>query len=481
MLPALGVTAQEPFLSGTVDQKKVWLQRLYKMMRRARASTGASAVDTAIVAAGLPAGSMTAQRLTFDQDLQQVQQRLETLLGVLLTFPHTRSPIGAPPNTAPTRTQADVLSTLMDTVESCYTEIADGMADAQIEEYFSVLRTDASAAKVRELFKSGAETVRKVKSVLKNGNPPPDSGDLRILIDVSGELTMKTSAALSSPREMIIEPSYAGPLTDPPAQSVRVATLLHECMHVTSAQIKDPMYWPNTAFFTTPFALRINNADHFARVALVYLATKGGDSGPPPKDTLYDKISSADDRKLIRAALEMAEEWVKTAWIYCLDAWNVLKRLHDDPTSYDHLGYFAGWRLQGNTKLISQISRATLHERARDPSAWVPSVTAFDLAAVEQTIGDLADLLGWIRRRTDVQIVANPPGTPAAGVLYIISDSLSRTRDPEALAGSIVVYGFSTRDQTTAWLREDELIGDVRAMVTESESFRSLPDKPRKA
>jgi hypothetical protein len=485
MLPGSGVTGGEPFLSGTLGQKKVWLQCLYKMMERARVRSGDTAVDRAIVAAGSPADSMTKPFTCTDEELQQgsVQARLENVLRVLLTFPGTRSPVGGQ-NSAPTVAEAAVISTLMDEVENCYTEIAAGKADQQIEKFFSVPRRGEKAEKVRELFGLGVVAVKNVKKVLAEGNPPPGAKRLRILIDLSGELAMKEAAALSSPRELMLAPSYVAPPTSSAERTGRVDTLLHECMHVVSAKITDPMYWPNPKFFSAPFDLRINNADHFTRVAIEYRETKSpssGGGGPSPGDGLFKNIGPVEDKELLSESLGMAQDWVRAAWIYCLDAWNVLKRLHDDPNHYDHVDFIYGWSLRRNMKLISQISHATLHERSQAPGHWLPLVTAFDLAALEETIMDLAALVGWSKRRTEVQVVVGYPATAAPGVLYVTTDALFKTRDPQQMAASFLEYGFSRFNQAMVWFRPGELIGNIKSMIYEKNSFRSLPDKPENA
>lgn len=491
MLPAEGVTGQEPFLSGTLLQKRAWLLLLYKMLRRARSTNDVSKVDKAIVAAKLPENSLRKPLVKFtDQDVQAgiVQARLETLLSVLRVFPMTCSPIGRQ-NRSPMADEAAVLIPLLDDVANCYTAIAQRKADAQIEEYFLVDRSSPKAEQVRTLFKQGAETVRNLQSVLNDEEDPPP----RVILSASGELDMKGALALGSPLELILSPSYTSQTANP-SRAMRVNTLLHECMHVVDQKIVDHFYYGELGFFGASFDQRINNADHFARVAIDYLNPNSSSGDQSTQDAIYAKIRNAEDKALIKGALGTAQGLVRTAWIYSLDAWNALKRLHEDPGYYDHLGWVRyrlirilfgrctdGPSLRRNASLISQISQATLHERAAAGDSRVPLVTAFDLAALEETIKDLHALLYRLRTIRSIQIVATYPNTPAPGVLYVRSDTL-KTRDPDKLAESFIFYIFSRFNQTLTWLRPgNELITNIRSMVAEKNTFRQLPDKPADA
>jgi hypothetical protein len=480
MLPEQGVTGGEPFLGGTPNQKKEWLGRLHKMMVRARgtaaAEVGTDAVDNAIAAAGVPADWMTKPSTFTDQEL------LEKLLSTLVKFSATRSPIGVQ-NRAPTTTEAAVLTILIGEVESCYTDIVARKADQQIEKFFLAGRTDPNADKVREIFKLGVEAASNMKNALQNGNPQPGAKEPRILIDISGELKMRSAAALSSPRQMTLRPSFTITPASPADHAFRVNTLLHECMHVASAKITDPMYWPNPAFLSAKFvfASRINNADHFARVAIEYLEAKNppsGGGGPPQKD-IYKNIP-AKDNKLVSDAYGTAQNLVHTALIYGGDAWDVLKRLHADPKYYDRdeVDWIYRRWLRSSIKLISQISDATLHERSKAPGHWLPSVTAFDLAAVEETIMDLAALIEWIRKCPEIRVVPKLPVTGEPYVLYVTNDDLRKRRDPQKLAATFVAYSFSRFNQETRWLRPGKLISDVKSMISEQRYLRAVPAKP---
>jgi hypothetical protein len=472
MLPEPGVTGKEPFASGTLDQKKEWLGRLYMMMQRARVRAGASAVDDAIVGAGWPRDSLE-KPFTFT-DEQSAKSRLEGLLTVLWTFVARRSPASLQ-NPAPTKAQADVLTSLMDEVQSCYNDIAGRKADQEIEYFFSVNGDEEKADQVRALFRRGAETAGNVSKVLQKGNPAPGVEGMRIFIDDSGELVMKSAEALSSPSELIIKPFYGDSTTDPAVRAARVDTLLHECMHIVSRDIKDMMYWPNEAFRTAAFAVRINNADHFARVAIKYREPKSppprddgptpGGGGPTPEGGLFAKFKPKD-KELLTEALVVAKDWANRAWRYCLNAWNVLKLLQGNPGYYDHLLWlYRRYSMNPSIMLASQAGKATLHERSWAWGAWLPSVTAFDLAALEEIIVDLSDLIGWLKKLTVAQLVGEYPENAATGVLYVLADALNKARDSKTIANSFLAYGYPRSNQTMLWLRPDELISKIQPVL----------------
>jgi len=451
------------------------------MMERARARSGAAEVDAEFGAVGMPADSMTMPFApTDDEVLHDVaQRRLEALEVVLRTFPLARSP-AAQENVAPAKEEeVTALTDLLNAVETCYAEIAAGRANQHIIDVFSWWR----ARQVRGTFKSAAATVRNVKKVLTTGNPPPGSKRLRILLDISGELRMKSAAALSAPWVMILPPALATPTMDPAVRAARIDTFLHECMHVLSSQIVDHTYWPDPNFASHPFATKIHNADHFAEVARRYRKTNTplpGGGGDP-----FKGIKNANDRQLISGALGRARQQAKVAWIYSLDAWDALRKIRDDPNYYDHLSVsYQRPSLKRNMKLISEISNATMHERGPAPGAWLTSVTEFDLALLEETIVDLAVLVGWTRSRAEIQLVAEYPETPKAGVLYVknedLSKDLAKRASVDALANSFLEYSFSRHDQKGLWLQTNKLISSITSMVANQKAFRSLPDKPYK-
>ncbi|HEY0538737.1 MAG TPA: hypothetical protein VGD53_10210 [Actinoallomurus sp.] len=472
MLPGPGATGKAPFNNEPAVKQRLWLQRLYKIMERTRTRSDAGKVDAAIVAANLPADSMTGPFTPILRDVENkdTQIKLEKLGVVLRTFPNTRSPASTE-NVPPSAAQASALTSLLDEVEKCYAEIAAGKADQHIKDVFSA----GSLTQVRDVFSRAAGTAKNVKQVLAAKNPSTDSKP-QIFIDVSGELPMKHVHALSAPSMMILPSSLADP--DPAKRTDGVGLLLHECMHVLSEKIIDHAYWPDSSFTTMGSAKKITNADHFARVAKLY--KKMDTPLPSGGDDLYKNIPKPEDKQLISVALGLARSKALAAWGYSLDAWNVLRRLTDDPAYYDHLG--SKWQeLTTNMNLISQISHMTLHERVPAKGARLCTVTGFDLALLEETIMDLAGLIRWSRTRKEIQLVAAYPDTTEIGVLYVLTEALSKESNSGVLADSFLKHGFSCFNQKEVWLQCESLIANITSMISNQGSFRSLPDKPKKA
>jgi hypothetical protein len=132
-----------------------------------------------------------------------------------------------------------------------------------------------------------------------------------------------------------------------------------------------------------------------------------------------------------------------------------------------------------NMILISRISKATMHARTSALNARLTSVTGFDLGLIEETIVDLARLVGYMQRVVKIKFVPKYPDIPEPEVLYVTEEDLSK-RSIDVLANSFLKYGFSSFDQKEVWLDADTIVANIAAMVTNKKSFRSLPDKPNK-
>ncbi|MCW2898700.1 MAG: hypothetical protein JWO67_965 [Streptosporangiaceae bacterium] len=483
MLPGKGVTSNELFISGTDDQRRSRLDRLQRIIRRTRGRRAdiRTQLDKALAGAGLSIESIR-NPLFPGTTLEAAANTLEAIQAVMLHFADTLSPAFSK-NTPPSATEAMTISGLLEEVKTCFQAIVDKQADKHIIAVFSE-PAEKSVARVRAFCSRAVATVTLVQQALKTANPPSGSGGFPVLIDTSGECLMKNAAALASPELLHLSRSFTDPMTDPVVRADHVNKLLHECMHIVSADIVDFAYRADHTFTTLPFEQKLHNADHFAETARRYLREKNPRSDNPSPTTVDRyKDMTPEQRALAEKAVRLASMRISHSWLYALDAWDAFKNLHSDPQYYSKLSTQDTELLKAELLRVSELCQATMHERPESQESGLPVVTTFDLAALEEAINDLSELIAWMNRLKAVNVVTKIPQEPKPNELYILTSQFNERNADDRIAQSferLAVNNF-IGIPGMVWLTQRKIVDDLGYMGAHRSAVRDLTSSRNKS
>jgi hypothetical protein len=442
MLPASGVTKREPFTHPTLD--KASLRRtLYWLVRRAYGRVRPD--DVAAVDAGL-ADSQRYNTLVRGAALPDFASPntgtdLDSVIGFFeSTVPYVVQP-GARQNQPPEAPGDAVLLTMRQEAVPVLRAVAAGNANATIRQVFQ-LPNDDQLARIRGMFTAAADGLERLHA------------NRAILVDSRGDLASQGAGALSSPRQMLLPPSFFAARTDD-----RVRTLLHECFHVADAAIVDHVYFGNAGFDALLLAEKLVNAEHYGEVARRHAHL---DVAPPGPITVQAGASVALTLAQITkvrdgatdAAQRLTRAWVRTLW-----TWQRMRAYRVYQESWNPFAIAPDELVALELIRDSETCGMTLHRppggRCIAPIGKgepLPMITDYDQAVLEEIIADTHRLVGWSQALRTIDVIA---AGPAAGTQLVAADVAASPS--EGLADSLVdlaIASLPNRFPTPATLKE---------------------------
>ncbi|MDP9862374.1 MULTISPECIES: hypothetical protein [Streptosporangium] len=435
------MTQQEPFTHPHLPQPPL-RTTLHRMVRRAYGRVRAAdlgALRVALGSTGVDNYARTAAPL--DYTTTAADDTLEKLIAVFEDKTPYVMQAGARQNQPPNGNGQTVLKTMVDEVVTVHTQVAAGNADGHIIAVFG-LPDNTRVPEIRKVFTEAAEGLQRLHD------------NRLILLDRRGDLAIQGAGATSSPRSMTVPDAFADARTND-----RVRTLMHESFHVARAEITDHVYFGVPGFATADWGTMSTNADHYAEVARRHaglnlpvpapLAVLGPPAGPA--------LTLPQEAK-VRQAVAEAQERLTRGWARSLWVWQNMGYVQRYQNSYVWLGAAPTELLLRQLMLESQQTSMTLHHgtggRATtrvDVPPVLPSVTAYDLAVMEEVLADLHQLVGWGRGQNTVQVLSAGAALPAAHAAYLWAADVTNAATPMTnLADQLVSQ--ATQSLADPWL-----------------------------
>ncbi|MER5426817.1 hypothetical protein [Streptosporangium roseum] len=435
------MTQDEPFTHPQLPQPPL-RATLHRLVRRAYGRVRANDLGTLRVTlnnTGVAPYVQAANPLNYTT--AAANDTLEKIIAVFEDKTPYVMQAGTRKNRPPDNAGLVVLKAIVDEVAGVFDQVAAGNADAHIIAVFNLPNT-ARLPEIKEKFTEAAKGVRRLYA------------DRMLLLDFRGELAIQGAGAVTSPVVSILPHTFADARTDD-----RVRTLLHESFHIVSEDITDHNYFGAPGFAAADWPTMSTNADHYAEVARRHaalalpapapLAVLGPPAGPaltPPQETK------------VRQAMTEAQERLTRGWARSLWVWQSMGYVQQYQNSYLWLGPKPAELLLRQLMLESEQVSMTLHYGAggrattrADVPPVLPMITSYDLAVLEEVLGDLHRLVSWGRGQNTVHVLPAGAPLPAGHAAYLWAADVTNAGTPMTnLADQLV--GQATQSLADPWL-----------------------------